>query len=88
MNRYQLALRMADDNPNLKGLAERFLSAVCESMAEGKEPDADPAVMLIGARIAFLVHADIGTNSMYRQLIDKCELHARDAVVQSIGARQ
>jgi hypothetical protein len=88
MNRHATALRMADDNPDLLGLAERFLAAVREAEAEGKSPDADPAVMLIGARISFLVHADIGTNSMYRQLIEKCELHARDAVVQSTGALQ
>lgn len=88
MNRHSTALRIADDNPDLFGLAERFLASVREASAEGKDPAADPAVMLIGARIAFLVHADIGTTSMYRQLIDKCETHARDAVVQSTGARQ
>ena len=88
MNRHATALRMAVDNPDLLGLAERFLGAVQESQAEGKAPGADAAVMLIGARIAFLVHADIGTSSMYRQLIDKCELHARDAVVRSVGATQ
>jgi hypothetical protein len=88
MNRYRTALRLADDDPNLPALAERFLSAVKEAEAEGQEPTVDPAVMLMGARIAFLTHADIGTNAMYRQLIDRCEACAQQLRAQNLGIRQ
>lgn len=89
MSRFQTALRLADDNPDLEGVATRLLQAVREAKAEGvNQPEDDPAVMLLGVRVAFMTHADIGTTSMYRQLIDLCDARARANVIGSFGARQ
>lgn len=72
MNRFAQVVRMPDDAPNMMGIAERFLYAVREATASGEDPDTDPAVMLIGAHIAFRVHVDVNTSLIYTELIDRC----------------
>lgn len=86
MNRYQAALTMEKDAIDLEGVADRFLNAVREVKAEGRLPENDPAVMLIGGTVAFWTHADVGTQSMYRQLIDLCESRAVSANVAQFHA--
>lgn len=87
MTRYHAALRTADD-ADLEIIAGGLLDAVREVKAEGLKPEGDPAVMLYGARIAFVTHADMATEHMYRQLVDVCEARHRLAVSGQFGARQ
>jgi hypothetical protein len=76
VNRFQSVVRLADEQPDLLGTAERFVHAVREALAENENPNTDPAVMLIGAHISFAVHADVSTTTMYRDLIDRCAVRA------------
>lgn len=79
MNRFETVIRLADDRPDLEGVAERLLNAVRETKAAGEDPQTDPAVLLMGAHIAFVVHADVSTDVMYRKLIDQCSMRAHAA---------
>lgn len=79
---------MAKDNLDIEGIVKCLLAAVHEVKAEGGFPETDPAVMLFGVRVAFMTHADMGTDQMYRQLIDLCEARAQSAVIETFGVRQ
>lgn len=79
MTRHSTVLSLHRDQPDIEGIAVHLLSAIRETKAEGKDPSADPAVMLLGARLSFLTHADVATEIMYRKLIDACE--QREAAV-------
>ena len=76
MNRFLAIAQYANDQPDVEGAARRFLDAILEAKGEGVEPTSDPAVMLIGAHISFLVNADVSTSTMYRDLIDCCSQRA------------
>lgn len=88
MNRHQAALRLADDRPDIEGIAQRFLDAVREAKAENVDPGNDPAVLLLGTRIAFMTHADVTTSLMHRRLIDLCEAKETNDIVIHMGRTQ
>lgn len=56
----------------LAELAAEFLSAVIETTAEGAKPELDPAVLVLGTRIAFHTHADVNTYSGFEKLMRLC----------------
>lgn len=73
MNRFFVALQVAGDPPPLPALTKGLAQAVEEAIADGENPDACPAVMLLGAFVAFRTHADMNTVGGYRRLIDLCQ---------------
>lgn len=54
-------------------LAQHFADAVHQATAEGFDAARDPAVMLMGAFIAFHTHSDVNTVSGYHQLLALCK---------------
>lgn len=84
MIRHDLALDAAESQVSIHVLATSFLTSVEETMLENKDPASDPAVMLLGAHIAFYTHADVGTKGTYQRLIDSCLTNSTQF---SIGSR-
>lgn len=69
---YVLSSAVAPRHPPISELAEKFLSAVLETLAEGEVPENDPAVLVLGTRIAFHTHADVNTYSGFDKLMKLC----------------
>lgn len=78
MNRFALALDCAEHQPPLDDLAHNFLFSVEEAMTENRDPNSDPAVMLLGLQIAFHTHADVSSQALYQQLVDNCISNAKE----------
>jgi hypothetical protein len=75
MNRFEYAL-LAAGAPHevpLVQLAAGFMLAVQQTLLENQHPQTDPAVLLLGAFIAFQTHADVNTNKGYHQLLGLCQ---------------
>jgi hypothetical protein len=74
MNRYFHALSAAVGPrvPALPWVATSLAEAVDEVTLEGGDPTNDPAVLLLGAFVAFHTHADVNTTGGYHKLIDLC----------------
>ena len=74
MSRFSYVLKsaVAPTHAPLIELAQQFLSAVEETMAEGAKPELDPAVLVLGTRIAFHTHADVNTYSGFEKLMKLC----------------
>lgn len=81
MERYFTALQAAigPRMPTLPWLATTLSQAVDEVVLEGGNPTDDPAVLLLGAFVAFHTHADVNTTGGYHKLIDLCfaQVHGR-----------
>lgn len=74
MSRFAYAIDVASapmDFP-IASLAKNFHEAVEQTEAEGLNALNDPAVLLLGAYIAFHTHADVNTASGYHKLIAMC----------------
>ena len=80
MIRFEHALNAATApcEVTLSILARQLADAVEQVEAEGTDPVDDPAVLLLGAFIAFHTHADVNTARGYHQLIHLCHerIHA------------
>ena len=72
-SRHSLALASTDNVLPLSQLAENLYLASLEVEADGNDPSADAAVMLIGMQVAFLVHSDFLTKLSYDRLVDTCK---------------
>lgn len=74
MSRFAYVLRSAAAarHPPLAELAVEFLAAIAETLAEGAVPENDPAVLVLGTRIAFYTHADVNTYSGFEKLMKLC----------------
>ena len=73
MKRHELPVRASQvEEISLLAMCENLLQAVQEVQAEGKEPSHDPAVMVLGANLAFMTHADVTSRGMYRDMIERC----------------
>lgn len=81
MNRYAYALHASASlqQEPFVNIAQEFLAAVNQVVAEGDDPTEDAAVIVLGSFIAFHVHADVNTFNGYRQLLTLCEQGADDA---------
>ena len=75
MNRFEAALSMAysPQSQSLPVLARTFALAVDQTVAEGLPVESDPAVLVLGAFIAFQTHSDVNSTRGYRQLLTQCE---------------
>lgn len=73
MRRFFIALECASDPPPLRAVAEGLNYAVKEAEEAGVNPSDDPAVLLLGAFVAFRTHADVNTVGGYRRLMALCE---------------
>lgn len=75
MNRYAYALETAKapHQEPLVNIARGFVDALDQVIAEGTDPQADPAVVILGSFIAFHVHADVNTAAGYQKLLSDCE---------------
>lgn len=75
MNRFQVALTMAHapQHQTLLALAHNFVMAVDQTVSEGLPVESDPAVLVLGAFIAFQTHSDVNSTRGYRQLLTQCE---------------
>lgn len=75
MNRFEYALHasIAPEQETLGDLARGLVSAIEQTEAEGQIALSDPAVMVLGAYIAFHTHADVNSVKGYRQLLSLCE---------------
>lgn len=78
MNRFEYVLHAskAPQSPTLIDLARNFTHAVEQTVAEGEQPSLDPAVLALGAFIAFHTHADVNSVAGYNRLIQLCEQRA------------
>lgn len=74
MNRFEyvIALSTAPQQEPLINLAAGFMLAMQQVTAEGVDPQQDPAILILGAYIAFHTHADVNTNVGYRKLLNQC----------------
>lgn len=75
MKRFYAALDVATSItcPTLQSIVVKLNDAVTEAVADGIEPVNDPAVLLLGAFVAFHTHADVNTVGGYRRLIGLCQ---------------
>lgn len=82
MNRFEIALAMAyaPQHQTLPTLAHNFMLAVDQAVAEGLPAESDPAVLVMGAFIAFQTHSDVNSTSGYRKLLTQCEGRAINKV--------
>lgn len=80
MNRFAFVLDATTNpqQPTLHALAHAFADAVDSAAAEGAVPDTDPAVLMMGALIAFRTHADVNTALGHRQLLHRCVQRLHD----------
>jgi hypothetical protein len=74
MSRFAYVLKSAvsSRHPPLLELAQQFVNAVQETLVEGAQPENDPAVLVLGTRIAFHTHADVNTYSGFERLMKLC----------------
>lgn len=75
MNRFEYVLSASpapQDLPLIQ-LAAAFMLAVEQTVAEQLDPHTDPAVMILGAYIAFQTHADVNTQDGYYKLLEQCQ---------------
>lgn len=74
MNRFEFVLdaAFAPHQVPLPDLARQFSTALDQVQAEGADPTRDPAVLILGAFIAFHTHADVNTVGGYHRLLDLC----------------
>ena len=73
-----MELAKASCNVDFSDFAEALLDTTHEVMAEGGIPERDPAVIFIGAIVAFHVHADVALGSTYHNLIEQCQARIND----------
>lgn len=78
MSRFTFALDMAKDPaPPLTLLVDGLKYAITEVEAEGRVPQTDTAVMLLGKLIGFSVHSDQLDTGAFRRLVESCESSAQ-----------
>ena len=84
MNRFFHALQAATSPgaPTLPWVATSLAQAVDEVVLEGGEPVNDPAVLLLGAFVAFHTHADVNTVGGYHKLIELCFAQVQGRTLQ------
>lgn len=75
MNRFEFVLQAATapKEQSLISLTAALMLAVEQTVNEEQDPRSDPAVMLLGAYIAFQLHADIASVYGHRALLGMCE---------------
>lgn len=71
--RHQLALESLSESISLLELAHMLVLACEEAVADGKDPETDPAVALISGRIGFASPADVMSSDGWQRLVDVCE---------------
>lgn len=74
MNRFEFVLQtsVAPHQQPLISLAAAFMLAVQQTLIEQADPGQDPAVLILGAYIAFHTHADVNTSKGYHELLAQC----------------
>lgn len=84
MKRYFDALSAATGAamPSLPWAAATLVEAIDDVVLEGGRPEDDPAVLLLGAFVAFHTHADINTVGGYHQLIEICHARVSERTLQ------
>lgn len=70
---YVLCTAVAPHQEPLAEIARAFALAVEQTIAEGEDAGNDPAVLVLGAYIAFHTHADVATAQGYYRLLALCE---------------
>lgn len=82
MLRFHNAINASEHPPCLKQVAGQLVSAIDEVEAEGNEPTNDPAVLILGAFVAFHTHADVNTRDGYHKLLDMCRARIEERSLQ------
>lgn len=75
MKRYLNALELSQpglQSPGLRAVAQALIEALDEIEAEGGDAEQDPAVLVIGAFVAFHTHADVNSVHGFNHLLDLC----------------
>lgn len=75
MQRYLNALELAQpnlDSPGLHEIARALVEAIEEVETEGLEPVHDPAVLILGAFVAFHTHSDVTSLKGFHRLLELC----------------
>lgn len=81
MNRFEYVLKAASaphEQPLIQ-LAAAFMLAIEQTLIEQVEPTNDPAVLILGAYIAFHTHADVNTSNGYHELLTRCAEHLQNS---------
>lgn len=81
MNRFEYVLEaaFAPQEKPLRELVRQLSIAVEQVEAEGEHPTKDPAVLILGAYVAFHTHADVNTASGYHRMLEMCAARAEEA---------
>ena len=84
MKRYLTALEVATPgvpSPGLPTISRMLVEAIDEVEAEGGRPGDDPAVLVLGAFVAFHTHADVNTTTGFHRLLDLCHTRLATGVL-------
>lgn len=73
MDRYETITRIPPGTiMPLSDVAQMLVNFIAECETEGMTSTACPAVMLLGAQLAFHCHADVGTEGFMPRLLQRC----------------
>ena len=76
--RHENALEAIATQAPLKNVLGSLVLAIDETEASGARAETDPAVMLLGVQVAFLLHADHAlTWGLVPELINACRMNAK-----------
>jgi len=83
MNRFEYVIQtsVAPGQEPLINITAALMLALVQLYAENLDPLQDPAVLILGAYIAFHTHADVNTNVGYRKLLEQCNDRIHNAPV-------
>ena len=84
MQRFLNALVLAEpgvESPGLRTVAQALVEAIEEAEAEGQRAEEDPAVLAIGAFVAFHTHSDVNSVRGFNHLLELSRNRLSDGVV-------
>lgn len=72
MDRYETIIQCQRTTKPLVEVAQMLVDFIKECDSEGMNPQACPAVMLLGAQLAFHCHADVSPEGLVPRLLQRC----------------
>lgn len=67
--------------PSLSAIAHQLVDAIEDVESEGGDPCADPAVLVLGAFVAFHTHSDVTSSKGFHHWLDLCQNNLSVGVV-------